>query len=132
MNQNPDNGAARRFCCNPCKYYTDRNGQYLRHMTTAKHKLVAVGATNVSAIATTSVTSTTPTTPKCVGKYVCKCGSRYMHRSGLWKHQKVCGDNRPRVSAMLHDIKTLMSDQNKNIADICKTPKNYQQHKYHK
>ena len=70
--------SSEKFCCEICDYYTSRKSQYDRHFLTDKHKKITNDDINGSK-------SSIP--------YSCNCGKKYIHRQGLWKHNKICKIN---------------------------------------
>ncbi len=63
----------KEFCCIECNYQTSKTSSWKKHISTRKHKLIAI--TNKSA----------------KGAHICKkCGRAYSHASGLSRHKKKC------------------------------------------
>lgn len=50
------------FYCESCNYLTKQQSQWERHLLTSKHK----------------------------NQFICECGKKYMHKSGLYKHKNKC------------------------------------------
>jgi hypothetical protein len=69
------------FVCETCDYKSSRYSQYVRHLSTAKHK-------NQHFVNICQHLSTKPETT--VLRYFCDCGKAYKERSGLWRHKKKC------------------------------------------
>ena len=67
--------SSKTFHCEKCDYYTSRESQYERHITTDKHK---------------RITNDYDKVPKSSTSHFCNCGKEYKHRQGLWKHKKNC------------------------------------------
>ncbi len=65
---------APKFCCEKCEYSTSRKGNWIKHLTTRKHKIL----TNTDAFATK------------VAPFKCSCGRYYKHRQSLFTHVKKC------------------------------------------
>ena len=65
------------FYCKKCDYTTSRKSQWTRHKMTAKHKM-----DNVDKVVDKAKSSDK--------KFVCTCGKKYKHSSGLSKHKKIC------------------------------------------
>ena len=74
-----------KFVCEICDYTTSRNSQYQRHNKTDKHKnnekstFCQQVETNFNELSS---------------KFVCDCGKSYKERSGLWRHKKICSNNK--------------------------------------
>jgi len=62
------------FVCTVCDYITVRKSQYVRHLSTAKHKIL---------------TNTSEKVPKS-STHICECGNSYKHRQSLNNHKKKC------------------------------------------
>ena len=67
----------KNFYCKKCDYTTCRKSQWTRHKMTAKHKM-----DNVDKVVDKAKSSDK--------KFVCTCGKKYKHSSGLSKHKKIC------------------------------------------
>ena len=91
--------SSEKYECKLCNYYTCRNSQYQRHISTDKHKnnekstFCQHSSTNFNGFGS---------------KNVCECGKSYKERSGLWRHKKICPNNKH-----IEDIK----EQAKSIID---------------
>ena len=72
--------------CKMCNYSTNRNSQYDRHLTTAKHKNRCLG--NKMDIPGNQKTQKNPILFMCSN-----CNKNYNTNSGLWKHKKGCNTN---------------------------------------
>ena len=79
------------FECNTCKYVTNRQGDYERHMQTKTH-LKKVEC-NTSAQTRTQMRK----------QYQCECGKTYSHRSSFWVHMQRCKAHNDAKKA--HEIK---------------------------
>ncbi len=60
------------YFCKCCNYTTSRESQYIRHLTTAKHK----NANNANILSNE--------------EYICNCGKKYKHISSYSRHKKKC------------------------------------------
>ena len=67
-----------RFYCNICEYRCDRKWCWDQHIRTVKHQAATV-CTDMPHIGN-----------KEHATLVCGCGKKYMDRTGLWRHKKVC------------------------------------------
>jgi hypothetical protein len=79
-NKNPKK-IPKKFCCNLCNYYTCNSKDFKKHTETKKHqgnKSEHFG------------NKKSPKIPK--NMFFCHCELSFGSRSGLWKHQKTCGD----------------------------------------
>ena len=63
------------FFCEKCDYLSCRKSQYIRHLSTTKHKMIvnSVGTIN-----------------KPPGIFECICGKTYKYDSGYYRHKKTC------------------------------------------
>lgn len=62
------------FCCEDCDFKCSKRGDYVRHLTTAKH---------------TNRTILNENTSKNIN-FVCECGKEYKARNSLWYHKQKC------------------------------------------
>jgi hypothetical protein len=73
-----------KYCCKICHYYTSRNTDYVKHLSTDKHKKrendsgMVENGSNLSSK---------------VVQYECKCGKIYKYDSGYYRHKKKCDIN---------------------------------------
>ena len=65
------------FSCKICDYNCSKKSDMQKHLLTMKHINGEKGYKK----------DTKDTTPK---NYFCHCGKKYLHHSGLWRHQKKC------------------------------------------
>ena len=63
------------FFCEKCNYLSSRKSQYIRHLSTTKHKMIV---------------NTVGTTNKPSGIFECICGKTYKYDSGYYRHKKSC------------------------------------------
>jgi|LauGreDrversion4_2_1035121.scaffolds.fasta_scaffold06973_6 hypothetical protein len=63
------------YFCENCNYLSCRKSQYLRHLSTTKHKMIVNAA---------------GTTQKTHGLFECICGKTYKYDSGYYRHKKKC------------------------------------------
>jgi hypothetical protein len=64
-----------KYYCEKCDFTCSKNNEYMRHLSTAKHKRSEMDNEK---------------TPKNATPYMCSCGNEYNHASGLSKHKKKC------------------------------------------
>ena len=74
----------KKYLCNICDFNTCNKKDYLRHLTTDKHKKGQNGSKMV-----VNDSSFTPENPI----YKCECGKAYKYDSGYYRHKKKCSDN---------------------------------------
>jgi hypothetical protein len=76
-----DTKKCRKFHCYLCDFKCSKQSNMNKHLITAKHikryKMIQ---------------NDTQKMPKNAenAKHICECGKKYMHHSGLWRHQKEC------------------------------------------
>jgi hypothetical protein len=109
------------FECKICDYFTSRQSQYDRHLSTDKHKNQQKSTIS----------------DKESSDYICHCGKIYKERTGLWRHKKKCLQqsknhnsslsNSENVESLVQylmkensDFKQLIIDQNKQMIDLSK------------
>jgi hypothetical protein len=74
--------SSKKYLCQCCDYYTSRKSQYVRHVSTEKHK---------NTISLTESELNLTNDKEKTSEYICKkCNKVYMSRVGLWYHQKKC------------------------------------------
>ena len=82
-----------KYVCLCCDYYTSRNSDYIKHLSTDKHKKrvndseMVVNDSNLSSK---------------VAHYECKCGKIYKYDSGYYRHKKKCS----LVNTVIHSSDT--------------------------
>ena len=89
-----------KYGCSICNYSTCHKSQYDRHILTAKHQsnhngynndnpiLNLVPVSNSSTNVPEFIRSPTPfgtTLRLAPNEFVCRCGKKYLHSSGLWR-----------------------------------------------
>ena len=80
MSINKVQKSSKLFCCKICDYISSRQSQYIRHLSTDKHKNkdLAINSNQLSMI-------------KSSNKLMCvNCKKTYKDNSGLWRHKKIC------------------------------------------
>lgn len=107
--------SSKKYVCEKCNYVTCRESQYLRHLSTRKHKMEPNGINGKFQKFRTET------------EYICEtCNRKYKTQSGLWKHinKNSCtkvestssiGDNKQGVD---NDILIAMIDENKELRDV--------------
>jgi hypothetical protein len=71
-----------KICCKLCDYSTCRKSQFVRHLTTDKHKK----RENDSKM----IENDSDLVPKSSNYYECSCGKMYKYDSGYYRHKKKC------------------------------------------
>ena len=74
---------AHRFCCEYCKYNTNKKSSYTKHLSTSKHlELIKVNETSAKSCSKVADDN---------DRLNCKlCSKTFKSRVGLWKHKKIC------------------------------------------
>lgn len=127
--------SSKTFHCDICDYNTSRNSQYLRHLSTEKHKRLIM--------ANEKELKSSEKNNKIENEiFNCICGKQYKHQSSLCKHKQKCEilalqknelKKKEKENSYLKDelIKTLIQE-NKEIKqiliDISNKPSNSIQH----
>jgi len=65
----------KKFTCEKCDFSCCKKGDYTRHLSTGKHKMVTNGDQKTS---------------NNINDFVCVCGKDYNHKQGLSRHKKTC------------------------------------------
>ena len=74
---------AKKFCCINCNYYTCKKCDYLKHLSTDKHKNNQNGSD--------LVVNDSEKSQK-VANYECSCGKIYKYDTGFYRHKKMCNN----------------------------------------
>ena len=74
-----DSKYAKKFVCEICNINTNNKKDYLKHLSTTKHK-------STDKILTTEEI-------KSPNKFLCSCGKDYKHRQSLFTHKKNCNED---------------------------------------
>ena len=69
----------KKYNCDYCNISCSRNTEWVRHLSTNKHKKMAFG----------NLTENNFTTKK---EYSCDCNKQFKTHSGLWKHKNKCNN----------------------------------------
>ena len=108
------------FTCSMCDYFTSRESQFVRHMSTRKHKMKQ------------NETGLVPTRPKTAPEFMCPdCKIEFRSRTTLWRHKKKCkmlenvkSDeshaeyNSEDASKNLHELSSVINENNKIDANM--------------
>ena len=84
----------KKYFCEKCLFTTCKKTDFMRHLLTAKHKIV-----------TNSDKKNEKNENHEINKFVCSCGKEYRYRQGLSYHKKKCNGNTDTV-----DCKDFQSD----------------------
>jgi len=99
------------FICDSCNFKCSNNCDYIRHLSTAKHKRLTNANTNANTKTTKNDKS-----------FYCNCGNSYKHRSSLSKHKRTCSLIQNSIVTVENpEEKPSMMDfitQNKEIMDL--------------
>mgnify|MGYP001185186883 CR=1 FL=1 len=76
----------KKYICNICNFSCCKNYDFNRHLSTAKHRKMAMA--NICSSQKAPVCNFTPDDNS--KQYSCYCGKKYKHRSSLSKHKKTC------------------------------------------
>ena len=66
---------AKKYTCENCHYNTSKQFDYMKHLSTLKHKTQLLGDFSCEKVASA---------------YECDCGKKYNHASSLWNHKQKC------------------------------------------
>ena len=97
-----------KFCCENCHYFSNRKNDYLKHLSTHKHKILQ---------------NTTQKSQNLEKTFFCECGKYYIHRSSLYNHKKVCKLIKQQKDIICKDetLLELVKQQNKKIEQLEQT-----------
>jgi hypothetical protein len=106
--------SSEKFICNKCDYYTCRKSQYVRHLSTDKHKKQA----NDSKM----VVNDSDLVPKSSKIYECECGKIYKYDTGYYRHKKICQNINSKTNDTITDkeLMLMLINQNKELMEIVK------------
>ena len=103
---------AKQFHCENCDFRCSKKSNYMKHLSTRKHKMETNG--NILM-------------PK-NAEYICECGKEYKTRGGLFKHKQKCCNKQenketPMVEYLLKEnleMKKENLEMKKMMIDVCK------------
>lgn len=81
-----------KFYCENCDFNTSKHSNYIKHLHTAKHKMVTNGDIRI---------------------FYCECGKKYAYRQGLSRHKRTCTYKNTIIPTMSSDIVVLFEEQKK-------------------
>ena len=125
-NQKVAKSSTDEYYCEKCDYYTSKKCNFIKHNSTAKHKLAMIGNEKVAKVA----------------NHGCQnCGKIYKDNSGLWKHRKKCSNSNITIQDLHNEekqqqlveyllkenseFKQMMLEQNKQLVELAKNAGNY-------
>ena len=116
-----------KYTCETCDYSTSKQFDYMKHLSTLKHKNQVLGDISCEKVASA---------------YECNCGKKYNHASSLWNHKQKCiqlpttieafapkqpqDDDQSQTNLILElvkqnqEFKQLLIEQNKTIIEVAK------------
>jgi hypothetical protein len=105
---------SKKFCCEICDYNTERKGNYINHLNSAKHKL-ATNGNEIKQILSNN--------------FECEiCNKVYKDRTGLWRHKKTCKvEENPDANIDINDKDQLIIMLIKQNAELIKEQGNIRQ-----
>jgi hypothetical protein len=87
LKDNKDNKkSSKKFHCITCDYITSRESQFIRHLSTDKHRRITEDNKKVPQQTQNFVCQNSSEEHV----FSCVCGNTYLHKSGLSKHKKKC------------------------------------------
>ncbi len=109
------------YFCEKCDYKCIKKSNFIRHLSTDKHKWIQNGYKNEQ---------NEQNEPENTYKFVCCCGKQYKYSQGLSKHKKTCNNDNTDNNDTNELVKYLMKENSelKNmILDVCKNSKPMEQ-----
>lgn len=97
--KNPNN-----YNCETCDFITCNKKDYMRHLSTVKHKMIQ---------------NDTLVSPTCKKMYECSCGHTYKYKNNLYRHKKVCKEIDNPIQPVL-ETETEIDLGNKSTVTISK------------
>jgi len=95
-----------QFFCENCKYITNNKKDYIKHLSTAKHKN--------GSILEVKNPKKSPKPPN----FECECGRNFITHSGMWKHKQKClHHNTSNTNNTINTINTINTNDT-NIIDM--------------
>lgn len=95
------------YTCNQCKYKTNRESHYKRHLKTPKH----LNISTYSIVKVNKSNSNININMNTHKRYECNCGRTYTHRQSLYSHKKVCNND----NKVNNNILLTLIEQNKKL-----------------
>ena len=98
------------FYCNKCDYKCCKKTNWVRHISTLKHKNVDECLQNVDAKGAGEVATQT--------KYICVCGKSFSYRQSIHVHKKKCATYKKPEPEYHHDHVSKISESSQDIANL--------------
>jgi len=114
-NKSPEISA--KFSCELCNYKCCKQSEYVKHISTAKHKKLENASNNASELA-----------PKSPTKFKCDCGKIYSHDSSYYRHRRKCVEQSSSNSNNMvfdKDLFFLLVKENSELKNVIMETKNY-------
>jgi len=97
-----------KYKCENCVYITNNKKDYKKHLTTRKHEKISNGSIMED---------------KKPQEFICICGKKYKNHGGLWKHKKICKNDKDNATLgsstnTLTVIVSLFQDQLKENKEL--------------
>ena len=124
------------YYCKICDYTTSRSNDYGKHIKTIKHlkkmngNILESDLSQNSQISDNSINNNAENGNNFIKKNICQfCNKKYVNRSGLWKHLKICNNTNKKedsdvnvvfANALLELVKN-NSEIQKQMFDFMKT-----------
>ena len=80
---------AQIFCCELCDYKSDKKYNFIKHLSTVKHKNQLLNDQIVT-ISDQKVAKSSKVAKIKIFEFVCICGKKYKYKQGLSYHKKTC------------------------------------------
>lgn len=104
------------YNCQCCNYSTDRKSSYTKHLITDKHKKVAMETQKLH-FETEKLQIVANLSHNTILQ--CDiCNKEFVHRSGLWKHRKICQSNERSGTLITPELVVELIQDNKEMKQI--------------
>ena len=87
---------AQKYECKSCYYVTSKKSSFDKHLLTSKHAIISQ-----------KIQKTAEKLPKVAQDlYKCSCDKIFKYHSGLWRHKKICSNNKQDDKGCVVELKT--------------------------
>jgi hypothetical protein len=87
---------AQNYECKSCYYITSKKSSFDKHLLTSKHAIISQ-----------KIQKTAEKLPKVAQDlYKCSCDKIFKYHSGLWRHKKICSNNKQDDKGSVVELKT--------------------------
>jgi hypothetical protein len=87
---------AQNYECKSCYYITSKKSSFDKHLLTSKHAIISQ-----------KIQKTAEKLPKVAQDlYKCSCDKIFKYHSGLWRHKKICSNNKQDDKGCVVELKT--------------------------